>query len=513
MLTPFKRRYLQRLSYLFFMMLSASEGVLTSYAAQIKQKPNVLLILVDDLGYSDIKAYNENSFYDTPHIDKLATESVMFTNGYAANPVCSPSRFALLTGKHPTRGQATDWFPVNDKPARAGYFNPADFNDALPLSEITLAEAFKQNGYKTAFLGKWHLGKTQDLWPEHQGFDVNIAGTKNGHPAAGYFSPYKNSRLSDGPKGEYLTQRLTDEAISLVDEYSKQTAPFFMMLSFYTGHTPLAAPETDVQKYHAKMRKLPHDKEFQEEEQVWPIADKREVRVKQNHPTYAAMVNQMDTQVGKLLAKLQQEGMDENTLVVFTSDNGGLSSAEGAPTSNLPLRGGKGWLYEGGIRVPLLMKFPQMKHKGSQIHEPVTSTDMYPTLLSATKLDLLPKQHRDGIDLNQYFSPDAKRDALMQRPLYFHYPHYSNQGGFPGAAVRQGNWKLIERFEDGRVHLYNLASDIGEQRDLANQEPERAASLRNNLHEWYQQTNARFLNVKGDNTPWSPAVKIKPPSY
>jgi arylsulfatase A-like enzyme len=507
MLTTFKRRHLQRLSYLLLMTLSASEGVLTSYAAQVVTKPNVLLILVDDLGYSDIKAYNENSFYDTPNIDKLASQSVMFTNGYAANPVCSPSRFALLTGKHPTRGKVTDWFPANDKPARAGRFIPADFNDTLPLSEVTLAEAFKQNGYKTAFLGKWHLGKTEDLWPENQGFDVNIAGTKNGHPAAGYFSPYKNARLMDGPKGEYLTRRLTDEAISLVDEYRTQTAPFFMMLSFYTVHTPLAAPNPDVQEYQARTRQFAHNEEFQVEEQVWPTADKREVRVKQNHPTYAAMVKQMDTQVGRLLTKLEQAGMDENTLVVFTSDNGGLSSAEGSPTSNLPLRGGKGWLYEGGVRVPFLVKLPQKKHKGVQINEPVTSTDLYPTLLSAAQLNLQHEQHLDGVDLNQYFSPGAKRDALMQRPLYFHYPHYSNQGGFPGAAIRQGNWKLIERFEDGKVHLYNLADDIGEQIDLANQAPERVTSLRKKLHEWYQQTNARFLKAKGNKTPWKPDFK------
>lgn len=505
-----KSSHFPKLISLVFLLFLCGKGSAAGQIPQSGQKPNILFILVDDLGYSDIKAYNATSFYDTPNIDRLAKEGVKFTNGYAANPVCSPSRFAILTGKHPTRGQATDWFPVRDKPAREGRFRPAQIKDYLPLSEITMAEAFKQNGYQTAFLGKWHLGKTENLWPENQGFDINIAGTKNGHPAAGYFSPYKNSRLTDGPKGEYLTERLTNEAISLVEQYSRQGAPFFMLLSFYTVHTPLQAPDKTIQNYQSKTRQLDHDIEFQSEEQVWPNSDKREVRVKQNHPTYAAMVNQMDTQVGRLLTKLQQTGLDKNTLVVFTSDNGGLSTAEGSPTSNLPLRGGKGWLYEGGIRVPFILKLPTPKYSGTTIDEPVVSTDLYPTLLSAANVDLLPKQHLDGLDLNQFIPPQAPRQTLTQRPLYFHYPHYSNQGGFPGAAIRQGNWKLIERFEDGDVNLYNLASDIGERQDLAKEQAEIVNSLRKKLHSWYQQTNARFLIDKNQQTPWKPSFDGEP---
>ncbi|MBU3005283.1 sulfatase [Paraglaciecola arctica] len=493
-------------AYLSLLLLCLSAGLSSAKASPPEKKPNVLFIVVDDLGYSDIKAFNPQSFYDTPNIDALAGQGVMFTNGYAANPVCSPSRFALLTGKHPTRGQATDWFPTKNKPARSGRFLPASFKDYLPLSETTIAEAFKQSGYHTAFLGKWHLGLSEHLWPEHQGFDVNIAGTKNGHPAAGYFSPYKNSRLKDGPKGEYLTARLTNEAIALVDQYSQQSDPFFMMLSFYTVHTPLQAPQQDVQRYQAKTQTLAHNDEFQDEEQVWPIADKREVRVKQNHPTYAAMVNQMDKQVGRLLAKLQQTGLDQNTLIVFTSDNGGLSSAEGSPTSNLPLRGGKGWLYEGGIRVPLIVRLPQMQHSGNQVNEPVTSTDLYPTLLSAANIPLLPQQHVDGVDLNPFIPSQADRKRLVTRPLYFHYPHYSNQGGFPGAAIREGNWKLIERFEDGRTHLFNLDTDIGEQTDLASKYPDRLNAMRLNLHKWYQQTQAQFLKSKNGQAPWFPKL-------
>ena len=467
-------------------------------------KPNVVYIVVDDLGYSDIGAYNKDSFYQTPNIDTLASQGIQFTDGYAANPVCSPSRFALLTGKHPTRGQATDWFPHKNKPSRSGHFNAADFERVLPHKETTIAEAFKEQGYSTAFLGKWHLGEDESFWPEHQGFDVNIGGTMNGHPPAGYFSPYKNPRLSDGPKGEYLTQRLTDEAINLVDGYSKKSDPFFMMLAFYTVHTPLQAPEEDVQKYNAKRDEANLENSFIEGEQVWPIDEARNIRVKQNHSTYAAMVNQMDTQVGRLLNKLKASGLDKNTIVVFTSDNGGLSTAEGAPTSNLPLRGGKGWLYEGGIRVPFIVKIPNMPNQGQLVATPVISNDLYPTLLAAAGLPLKPQQHIDGRDLSKMLMGKASYNELSDRAMYFHYPHYSNQGGFPGAAVRLGDWKLIERFENGVVHLYNLRKDIEEQHDLATEYPEKVNELRTKLHNWYKETDARFLQAKDGKQPWRP---------
>lgn len=467
-------------------------------------QPNVVYILVDDLGYSDIGVYNQQSFYQTPNVDKLAAQGIQFTDGYAANPVCSPSRFAVLTGKHPTRGHATDWFPHGNRASRSGNYNAAEFERFLPHKETTLAEAFKEQGYSTAFLGKWHLGEDESLWPEHHGFDVNIGGNKTGHPAGGYFSPYKNPRLSDGPKGEYLTERLTSEAINLVDEYSKQNKPFFMLLSFYTVHTPLQAPEDDVKKYNNQRKQTHIENSFINEEQVWPIDDARQVRVKQNHATYAAMVNQMDTQVGRLLTKLKSAGIDDNTIVVFTSDNGGLSTAEGSPTSNLPLRGGKGWLYEGGIRVPFIVKMPHMANKGQRINTPVISNDLYPTLLSAAGLPLKPEQHIDGRDLSKMLKGEASFDELKERAMFFHYPHYSNQGGFPGAAVRVGDWKLIERFEDGQVHLYNLRNDLEEQHDLALRQPDRANEMRSKLHQWYKETDARFLQPKNGKAPWKP---------
>ncbi|MCL1045060.1 sulfatase [Shewanella electrodiphila] len=468
----------------------------------ITKKPNVLFILVDDLGYSDIAAYNDNTFYATPHIDQLAKEGVQFTNGYAANPVCSPSRYAALTGRHPTRINATDWFHVDGWPHRSEKFNPANMLESMPLEEKTMAESFSENGYSTAFLGKWHLGDDESVWPEHQGFDVNIGGMKYGQPPNGYFSPYKNPRLTDGPDGEYLTDRLTDESINLLETYAKQDNPFFMYLSFYTVHTPLQAPDELVKQYEVLSQKMKLSNDFLREEQIWPTDEERLVRVKQSHAIYAAMISKMDSNVGRVLSKLKNLGLDDNTIVVFTSDNGGLSTSEGSPTSNLPLRGGKGWLYEGGIRVPLIIKAPNAKSNGRQLDTPVIATDFYPTLLSLTGLSAEPDKHIDGVSLAPLLTGG---DINAKRPLFFHYPHYSNQGGFPGAAVRVGDWKLIERFEDGQTHLYNLKHDIAEQNDLVSTEPVKAKALTALLHDWYREVDANFLNSKNNKSPWTPS--------
>ncbi|MGJ8681339.1 sulfatase [Paraglaciecola sp.] len=463
-------------------------------------KPNVVFILVDDLGYADIGAYNPTSFYDTPNIDALAKQGTQFTNGYAANPVCSPSRYALLTGRHPSRVDATDWFHINGWPHRSEKFNPATLTQHLALSEKTLAETFQESGYATSFLGKWHLGEEPRFWPEAHGFGINVAGTANGHPPNGYFSPYKNPRLSDGEKGEYLTERLTTEAINIIDQNAKNNEPFFLYLSFYTVHTPLQAPADVVSRYKAKSELLNTKNSFAAEEQVWPTQKPRKVRVKQNHPTYAAMISKMDSQVGRILQKLKDENLDENTIVVFTSDNGGLSTAEGSPTSNLPLRGGKGWLYEGGIRVPFIVKLPGAKTNGTRVDEPVVGTDFYPTLIDAAGIAANPSQHQDGVALTPLL---MEQNSLAERPIYFHYPHYSNQGGFPGAAVRLGDWKLLERFEDGKVQLFNLKNDIGEQQDLALQNPDKVSELRSLLHAWYQEVDAKFIQDKDGVKPWS----------
>lgn len=466
-------------------------------SADAKQ-PNVVFFLVDDLGYMDIGANNPNTFYETPNVDRLAASGMRFTNGYAANPVCSPTRYSIMTGRYPSRVDATNFFSGK----RPGRFLPAPLNDRMPLSDVTFAEALKQAGYKTAFLGKWHLGPTEQFWPEHQGFDINVGGFSRGLPPGGYFAPYKNPRLKDGPKGEHLTTRLTDEALRILDNVKAD--PFLLYLSFYTVHTPLQAPKELVEKYRKKAERLGlNDKpEFADEEQVLPIKNPRRVRILQKHATYAAMMETMDTSIGRVLDKLKQLGLEDDTIVCFMSDNGGLSTSEGSPTSNLPLRGGKGWLYEGGIREPYLIRWPGVTKPGSTCDEPVISTDFFPTILAMTGQKLRPKLHQDGVSL----VPLLKQAGGIEREsLYWHYPHYSNQGGIPGGAIRTGDFKLVERFEDGRVHLYNLKDDIGERIDLAKQMPDRVAKMRSDLHAWYKEVDAKFLRPKPDGPmPWSP---------
>ncbi|MEW4530397.1 sulfatase [Maioricimonas sp. JC845] len=458
-------------------------------------RPNFVFFLVDDLGYMDIGANNPDTFYETPNVDRLAESGMRFTNGYAANPVCSPTRYSIMTGAHPSRVDATNFFSGR----REGRFRPAPLNDRMAVDEVTLAEALQQAGYRTAFLGKWHLGPTEEFWPDNQGFEFNVGGHDRGSPPGGYFAPFRNPRLEDGPNGQHLTQRLTDEAISILEQV--QNDPFLLYLSFYTVHTPLQAPKDLVEKYRKKAEKVSDLNEFGDEEQVFPVDRPRRVRQVQRHATYAAMVETMDTSVGRVLAKLDELGLSENTVVCFTSDNGGLSTSEGSPTSNLPLRGGKGWLYEGGIREPYLIRWPGVTEPGSVCDVPVVSMDFYPTILDIAGLPLRPEQHLDGVSLVPLLKQegDLARDAL-----FWHYPHYSNQGGIPGGAIRVGDYKLIERFEDGRVHLYNLADDIGERHDLAEQMPERVDAMRRRLHDWYVEVDAKFLQPKDGREPWRP---------
>jgi len=461
------------------------------------KKPNFVFILVDDLGYMDIGAYNPKTFYNTPNVDRLAKEGMLFTNGYAACPVCSPSRYAIMAGKYPSRVDATNFFSGR----RAERFRPAVLSNRMPLKELTLAEALQKAGYKTAFFGKWHLGPNETFWPEQQGFDVNVGGHHRGSPPGGYFSPYRNPRLKNGPKGEHLTARLTDEAIKTIERFKDE--PFLIYLSFYTVHIPLQAPQDLIDKYRKKAAAMKPGKDFATEEQIWPVKRPRRVRIRQNHATYAAMVESMDRHVGRVLKKLKAAGLDQNTVICFTSDNGGLSTSEGLPTSNLPLRGGKGWVYEGGIREPFIIKWPGVTKPGSKNDVPVIGMDFYPTLLEIAGISPKPSQHRDGVSLVPLLkgSGGIKREAL-----YWHYPHYSNQGGFPGGAVRMGDWKLIERYEDGRVHLYNLKKDVGEQNDLAKTTPDKVAALRRMLHSWYKDVDAKFLRPKTPQgkQPWRP---------
>ncbi|NQU23800.1 MAG: sulfatase [Candidatus Nealsonbacteria bacterium] len=490
-----------------FLMIAAvaalATGVLpsTEPCRAEEKRPNVVFFLVDDLGYMDIGAYNRATFYETPNVDRIAEQGMRFTDGYAANPVCSPTRYSIMTGKHPSRIDATNFFSGR----RSGKFRCAPLFDRMPREEITLAETLGRAGYKSAFLGKWHLGPTEEFWPKAQGFDVNVAGHSAGGPfKCGYFSPYFMPTIADGPAGEHLPERLSRDACGIIDKFRQGDEPFLVYLSFYSVHTPLKAPKALIEKYEKKAAALPDAgaAEFAEEEQVSQTDRPRQVRIRQCHAVYAAMIESMDRAVGRVLDKLEEAGLDENTIVLFMSDNGGLSTSEGSPTSNLPLRGGKGWVYEGGIREPYMIKWPGVTRPGSTCSVPVVSTDFYPTLLDAAGLDAIPEQHLDGVSLVPLLRGG---DSLDRDALYWHYPHYSNQGGIPGGAIRMGRYKLIERYEDGRVHLYDLETDVGERNDLAEKMPERITEMRSRLHAWYKQVDAKFLQPHPDGPqPWRP---------
>ena len=457
-------------------------------------QPNVVFILADDLGYMDIGANNPKTFYETPNIDALAKKGMRFTQGYAACPVCSPTRASILTGKYPPRTGITDYIGASqpDQWNRPTKLLPAPYQERLALDEITLAEAFKSQGYATFFGGKWHLGPT-NYWPENQGFDINMGGIDRGGPYGGkkYFSPYDNPRLPDGPPGEHLPARLATETVKFIEGHRDQ--PFLAYLSFYSVHTPLMAREDLERKYEAKAKALPTNSP------AWGQERERKVRLVQNHAVYAGMVEAMDQAVGKVLDALDRNGLAEHTIVVFMSDNGGLSTSEGHPTSNLPFRAGKGWLYEGGIREPWIIRAPGVTSPGSLCDTPVTSTDFYPTLLELAGLPLQRRQQTDGVSL----VPLLKGGELARGPLFWHYPHYGNQGGAPGGAVRDGDWKLIEWYEDGSLELFNLRDDPGEKNNLADANPEKVKALRARLAAWRTDVKA----VMPSRNPAFPAAK------
>ncbi len=458
---------------------------------------NVVFILADDLGVMDVGFNNTDTFYETPRLDALAKQAVRFTAGYAACPVCSPTRSSILTGQYPARTRNTDYFggpngfdsiPEPYDAARDGRFGrmanrpvlPAPYLSRLAPEHTTLAEALKAAGYATMHAGKWHLGGEGSLPTDH-GFDVNIAGTSGGGPVGGkkYFSPYGNPFLTDGPPGEHLPDRLATEVSAFIAEHKHER--FFVYLPFYSVHTPLMAPEALVAKYEAKQKRLGLEPRFEPE-------PPRENRVIQEHAVYAGMVEAMDAAVGKVLDALDAAGVADDTLVIFFSDNGGLSTSEGSPTSNLPYRAGKGWMYEGGIRGPLLVRWPAKGKAGAACAVPVISTDFYPTILDACGLDRLPEQHVDGVSFAKLLEdPDAKHD---RPPLFWHYPHWGNQGGIPSSAIRDGDWKLITFAWQKTPELYNLADDPGERRNLALAESSKLAELQAKLQALCKDTRA-----------------------
>ena len=450
------------------------------------QRPNIIFILADDLGASDLAVYGSR-FHETPNLDRLAAHGMRFTQAYAAANVCSPTRASLLTGRYPARLGITDWLPGRaDQPDQA-LIGPA-LPDHLDLAAVTFAESFKAAGYRTGFIGKWHLGSQPEHFPEHHGFDVNIGGSGKGHPPS-YFSPYRLPGLTDGPPGEHLDARLTTEATTFIRDAAAAGRPFLLYLAHYAVHTPLQAPADLVKKYEAKLAAHPSA----EPAIVDNSPDGRQ-RVRQTHPTYAAMVESLDRSVGGILETLTALGLRENTIVVFTSDNGGLSTAEGMPTSNLPWRAGKGWAYEGGVREPLLVAWPGHIPAGTVSDEVITTTDFFPTLLELAGLPLQPAAHVDGRSFATVLRTTGVH--LTERPIFWHYPHYSNQRGLPHGAMRAGRWKLIEWFETGRTELFDLDTDPGETTDQSARQPARAAELLRQLQEWRKQVGAQMPTRK-----------------
>lgn len=473
----------------------------TSFLVSCKHeppKPNVIFILLDDFGYSDLGCYG-SKFYETPNIDRLASEGIRFTDAYAACPVSSPTRAALLTGKYPVNTGVTDWIPGRQaySPGLAkDRWLSLPFNNEMELKEITIAEALKSSGYSTMISGKWHLGQDSAFWPEHQGFDLNKGGYSMGSPrkdrtANGYFSPYGNPRLENGPAGEYLTDRQTDEAIKFIE--GSKDKPFFVYLSYYAVHNPMQGKEELIKHFQEKadsmglsnIEPFNRDKEWIK---MAPSGDFKE-RTIQSYPVYAAMIYSVDENLGKLFNRLIQLDLDKNTIIIFTSDNGGLSTSEGSPTTNWPLRAGKGWLYEGGIREPLIIKSPGIVREASVCNVPVSTIDFFPTIIAMAGVQDSSFK-TDGINL----LPLLKNRAIAERPLFWHYPHYSNQGGDPGSAVRLGDFKLIDDFETGKQELYNLRTDISELHDLSSENPEKTKELFILLKKWRRATGAKMMD-------------------
>jgi arylsulfatase A-like enzyme len=460
-------------------------------------RPNFVFILIDDLGWRDLSCYG-STFYQTPNLDRLAAGGVRFTDAYASCPVCSPSRASALTGRYPARVGVTDYIGGESR----GRLISAPYTRQLPLEEFSLARALKRGGYRTWHVGKWHLGG-QPYWPDRHGFDVNIGGCHWGHPKGGYFSPWENPTLPSGPDGEYLTDRLTDEAIRLVREGGDQ--PFFLNMWYYSVHTPIQAKKEHI----ARFRKKAEDTGLAEIEafaqgENFPCEHKRDRhvvrRLLQSDPVYAAMIWSLDENIGRLLAAIEEAGRAEDTVVVFTSDNGGLATAEGSPTCNAPLSEGKGWMYEGGTREPLIVNWPGGARPGGTCSVPVTTPDFYPTMLELAGLDATPEQHCDGVSLVPLLE-DPAGSTLDREAIYWHYPHYGNQGGSPGCSLRAGDHKLIEFFEDDRLELYNLREDVGEDRDLAEEKPELARDLHEMLVSWRESVSAK---LPAPNPDWTP---------
>jgi len=429
------------------------------------QQPNIILFFIDDMGWTDLGCYGSD-LYETPHIDKLASEGVKFTNAYSACTVCSPSRAALMTGKYPARLHLTDWIQGHKR--KNAKLNIPDWQMYLDTAEVTIAKALKKGGYSTAVFGKWHLGDEPKYWPENHGFDVNIGGYRWGAPGS-YFYPYHGNKrdkmhppnLESGVDGEYLTDRLTDEAISFINDQKDQ--PFFIYFPHYAVHTPIQAHDSLTRYYQGKISNTS----------------------RHTNATYAAMIQSVDHSVGRIRSALANLGIDDITSIFFTSDNGGLELRN--ITDNGEIRAGKGSAYEGGVRVPFIAMIPGVTQIGLESDVPVIGMDLYPTILDLAGLEVI---ENDGKNLLPFFQ--SSEQQIIRPSLFWHYPHYHPGGSTPYSAIRNGDYKLIEFFEDGKLELYNLVEDIGESNDLAASNPEMLKKLHKELQAWREEVGAQY---------------------
>lgn len=442
-----------------------------------KKTPNIIMLLVDDLGWKDVE-YMGSKYYETPNIDKLAGKGMIFTNAYAACAVCSPTRASIQTGRYPARIGVTDWIRARFQVPGGKLITQPPYKENgnkklrtpsnpfwMNQEEVTIAEVLKESGYFTCHIGKWHLGP-DDYYPEKQGYDLNIAGCDMGQPV-NYFDPYSNKNgvtfptLKPRKEGEYLVDRLADELVRVIQQHKDQ--PFFINMNYYAVHTPIMGKPEIINKYEAKNT----------------VDD-------QDNPVYASMVESVDHAVGKLMSTLQENDLLDNTLIVFFSDNGGLLGA----TSNKPLRAGKGYPYEGGIREPMFVYWKGMIQPGSTCNVPVSSVDFFPTFCSLTHTPL-PDREIDGLDISPIFS--GKK--IPRRPLFWHFPHYRGDI-VPYSIIRDGDWKLIKRYEGKEFELFNLRNDLSETKDLSNENPEIVKKLNKKLEEWLKATNAKLPIAK-----------------
>lgn len=473
------KRQLARISAI----ISGSSALFLSCSPNRQQQPNVLFILADDYGWNDLGC-GGSDYYETPNIDRIAQNGVFFSNSYSACSVSSPSRASIMTGLAPARHGITNWIgdPFGLEVAKKNntpIIQPS-YVEELPLSEKTLVRSLKECGYSTMIAGKWHLGDTD---PIEYGFDVNAGGYSAGNPKGGYFSPYNNPRLSDGPAGEDLNIRLARETIDFMEKKLEEKEPFFAFLSFYAVHGPIQTTKDKWEYFRDKAERQGIEEDGFYVDRTLPV------RKKQDNPVYAGLISSMDDAIGLVLDELKAKKALDNTIVIFTADNGGVASGDNYSTSCAPLRGGKGRQWEGGTRVPLVMMGPSVKGKGRKELSPVIQMDLYPTIMDMIGHPLSGNGTEDGISLRKLIESN---EPLEERPFFWHYPHYGNQGGEPSSYVIRGNWKLIHYWEDGRDELYDIKDDISEQDNVIQANTSIATELHNLLFEWLQDTNAKI---------------------